>query len=76
MSAFRGVGVEVEQVVEARLAGVHLGEHPSGSGPSSFALCVRATGNESAESNREMFLFQRTGNDGWKIARYMFNKPE
>lgn len=37
---------------------------------------VRATGNESAESNREIFLFQRTGTDGWKIARYMFNKPE
>jgi uncharacterized protein (TIGR02246 family) len=37
---------------------------------------VRATGNESAESNREMFLFQWTGTGGWKIARYMFNKPE
>lgn len=36
---------------------------------------VRATGKESAESNREIFLFQRTGTDGWKIARYMFNKP-
>lgn len=37
---------------------------------------VRATGDESAKSNREMFLFQRTGTNGWKIARYMFNKPE
>ncbi len=36
---------------------------------------VRATENESAESNREVFLFQRNGTDGWKIARYMFNKP-
>ncbi|MDH4278581.1 MAG: SgcJ/EcaC family oxidoreductase [Acidimicrobiia bacterium] len=34
-----------------------------------------ATGDESAESNREIFLFHRTDTDGWKIARYMFNKP-
>jgi ketosteroid isomerase-like protein len=37
---------------------------------------VLATGDESAESNREIFLFRRTGSDDWKIARYMFNKPE
>ncbi len=37
---------------------------------------VRATGNQSTESNREVFLFNRTDTDGWKIARYMFNKPE
>jgi ketosteroid isomerase-like protein len=37
---------------------------------------VLATGDQSAESNREIFLFQRTDADGWKIARYMFNKPE
>jgi uncharacterized protein (TIGR02246 family) len=43
---------------------------------SSGTQTIRATGNESAESNREIFLFQRTGTDGWKIARYMFNKPE
>jgi uncharacterized protein (TIGR02246 family) len=36
---------------------------------------VLATGDESAESNREIFLFHRTNTDGWKIARYMFNKP-
>jgi uncharacterized protein (TIGR02246 family) len=36
---------------------------------------VLATGDESAESNREMFLFRRTETDDWKIARYMFNKP-
>jgi len=36
---------------------------------------VLATGDESAESNREMFLFQRTDTGDWKIARYMFNKP-
>lgn len=35
---------------------------------------VRSTGDESAEFNREMFLFNRTANDGWKISRYMFNK--
>ena len=35
---------------------------------------VLATGDQTAESNREIFLFRRT--DGaWKIARYMFNKP-
>jgi len=36
---------------------------------------VLATGDEAAESNREMFLFQRTDTGDWKIARYMFNKP-
>jgi uncharacterized protein (TIGR02246 family) len=36
---------------------------------------VNATGAESAESNREVFIFARK--DGsWKISRYMFNKPE
>jgi uncharacterized protein (TIGR02246 family) len=37
---------------------------------------ILATGEETAESNREIFLFKRTGTDGWKISRYMFNKPE
>ena len=37
---------------------------------------VIATGDQTAESNRETFLFQRTDTDGWKISRYMFNKPE
>lgn len=33
-----------------------------------------ATGADSAESNREVFIFGRE--DGaWKIARYLFNKP-
>jgi uncharacterized protein (TIGR02246 family) len=36
---------------------------------------VLATADESPESNREIFLFQRTETDDWKIARYMFNKP-
>ena len=36
---------------------------------------VLAAGDESAESNREIFLFRRSDTDGWKIARYMFNKP-
>jgi hypothetical protein len=35
---------------------------------------VLATGDQSAESNREIFLFRDNGT-GWKIARYMFNKP-
>ncbi len=35
---------------------------------------VLATGAESAESNREVFIFGRE--DGaWRIARYLFNKP-
>ena len=35
---------------------------------------VTATGAESAESNREVFIFARA--DGsWKISRYLFNKP-
>jgi uncharacterized protein (TIGR02246 family) len=35
---------------------------------------VLASGNRSDESNREIFVFRRTDN-GWKFARYMFNKP-
>jgi uncharacterized protein (TIGR02246 family) len=35
---------------------------------------VLATGDQTAESNREIFLFRQT-DSGWKIARYMFNKP-
>jgi hypothetical protein len=35
---------------------------------------VLATGDRTAESNREIFLFSHT-DTGWKIARYMFNKP-
>ena len=34
---------------------------------------VLATGAESDEANREVFIFRR-GTGGWKIARYMFNK--
>jgi uncharacterized protein (TIGR02246 family) len=35
----------------------------------------RATGEHTAEANREIFIFHRI--DGaWKIARYMFNKAE
>jgi len=37
---------------------------------------VLASNDEAAETNRELFLFERTDADGWKIARYMFNKPE
>jgi len=37
---------------------------------------ILATGDKTAESNREIFLFLRTHTDGWKIGRYMFNKPE
>ncbi len=43
---------------------------------SSGTQTVLATGDQSPESNRELFLFSRTGPDGWKISRYMFNKPE
>ena len=35
---------------------------------------VLATGEQTAESNREIFLFRHI-DDGWKIARYMFNTP-
>ena len=35
---------------------------------------VLATGDQTPESNREVFLLRRIDND-WKIARYMFNKP-
>jgi uncharacterized protein (TIGR02246 family) len=41
---------------------------------SSGTQTVLATGDQTAESNREIFLLRRT-DAGWKIARYMFNKP-
>jgi uncharacterized protein (TIGR02246 family) len=34
---------------------------------------VVATGATGPETNRELFVFER-GANGWKIARYMFNK--
>jgi uncharacterized protein (TIGR02246 family) len=34
---------------------------------------VVATGASGPETNRELFIFARTP-DGWKIARYLFNK--
>lgn len=36
---------------------------------------VLATNAQSAESNREVFIFRNEGG-AWKIARYMFNKSE
>jgi uncharacterized protein (TIGR02246 family) len=35
---------------------------------------VVATGASGPEMNRELFIFARTPS-GWKIARYLFNKP-
>ena len=35
----------------------------------------RATGETTAEANREIFIFRRIEGT-WKIARYMFNKAE
>jgi uncharacterized protein (TIGR02246 family) len=35
---------------------------------------VKATGEQSKESNREVFLFTREAGS-WKISRYLFNKP-
>jgi uncharacterized protein (TIGR02246 family) len=37
---------------------------------------ILATGDRSAEANREVFLFRRTDSDDWKISRYMFNKAQ
>jgi uncharacterized protein (TIGR02246 family) len=36
---------------------------------------VLATGAETAESNREVFIFAIEDND-WRIRRYLFNKPQ
>lgn len=36
---------------------------------------VLATGAESAESNREVFIFA-IEEEAWKISRYLFNKPQ
>ncbi|GHG36969.1 hypothetical protein [Streptomyces zaomyceticus] len=36
-------------------------------------VTVHADGTRSPEKNRELFVLARTS-DGWRIARYMFNK--
>lgn len=36
---------------------------------------IRATNNTIPEANRELFVFEKVGEE-WKIARYMFNKTE
>lgn len=36
---------------------------------------IRSIGVEAPEANRELFVFEKVGED-WKIARYMFNKTE
>jgi uncharacterized protein (TIGR02246 family) len=36
---------------------------------------ARATGQTSAEENRELYVLQKIGGE-WKIARYMFNKTK
>jgi uncharacterized protein (TIGR02246 family) len=36
---------------------------------------VLRTGDQSAESNREVFIFARQ-EGAWKISRYLFNKPQ
>ena len=38
-------------------------------------VTVLATNTETAEANREIFVFHRVDGN-WKIARYMFNKAE
>lgn len=43
---------------------------------SNGTVTVLATGDEVAEANRELFVFERTDAAGWKISRYMFNKSE
>ncbi len=34
---------------------------------------INATGDTVAEGNQELFLLQKTGSGGWKIARYIFS---
>lgn len=36
---------------------------------------IHANGETIPEENRELFVFEKVGND-WKIARYMFNKTK
>lgn len=42
---------------------------------SSGTRTIHATGDVVPENNRELWVLDRTG-DGWKIARYMFNKSD
>lgn len=42
---------------------------------SNGSVRANATGDSGPESNRELFVFARDAG-AWRIARYMFNKPE
>lgn len=36
-------------------------------------VTIKATGQSGPEANQEIFLFHRSGNGDWKIARYIFS---
>ena len=70
---FAAIGLKVTFTIdELSVAGEHTAYALTRSNGTQLA---RATGETTAEANRETFIFHRI--DGaWKIARYMFNKAE
>jgi uncharacterized protein (TIGR02246 family) len=43
---------------------------------SSGTTTDHATGSKNAEANQELFIFKKTSNGGWKIARYSFSSTK
>jgi len=60
------IDFEIEEIVADQEVAIALTR-------SNGSVRVNRTGDESPESNREIFVFAR-GEGAWRIARYMFNK--
>jgi uncharacterized protein (TIGR02246 family) len=72
--AYDGVFANIKLNIEFFVDEVQVGgDHAFARTTSRGTTLIHATGATVPEENRELFVLQRT-DDGWKIARYMFNK--
>lgn len=72
--AYDGVFANIKLSIEFFIDEVQVdGDHAFARTTSRGTTLIHATGATVPEENRELFVLQRT-KDGWKIARYMFNK--
>jgi len=72
--AYTGVFSMIQLNIEFFIDEIEVdGDHAFARTTSKGSTLIHATGETVPEENREIFVLQRTAN-GWKIARYMFNK--
>lgn len=72
--AYTGVFSMIQLNIEFFIDEIEVdGDHAFARTTSKGSTLIHATGETVPEENRELFVLQRTAN-GWKIARYMFNK--